>query len=442
MAGSVMTGTDWVKSLSRFGVRPGLERTRRVLHAFGNPHHELSFLHVAGTNGKGSVCAYLTALLSETFKVGTFTSPAFDGFRGRFLVSGRTIDDAEFNNLADRVREVCLRVTPDDPLTEFEVLTVMAILYFHQEAVDAVVWETGLGGRYDSTNVVLPLVTAITNVSYDHVDILGPTLLDIARDKAGIIKPGVPIITAAEGAAYTVIEHRAKEVGAPLYRRGSHFAATRLMVQPHVQHIAYRGVTRDVSAVPIPLFGRHQVENAAVALAMYEIACQRREWTMLGDRDLRRAMQKTFWPGRLEVFDSDGRPVILDGAHNPDGARRLVESLQEYQCLVDGVEEPQTTWDWTFVIGILDDKDTAAMLDVTLPLARRVITTAPRTPRALDAHVLAERIQSKHTHLDVQVVPSVHEAIQAAMRTSGPIACWGSLYTVDEARKVITNGLK
>ncbi|MCL6446263.1 MAG: bifunctional folylpolyglutamate synthase/dihydrofolate synthase, partial [Alicyclobacillus sp.] len=166
----------WLKSRARFGMKPGLDRTRRVLDVLGNPEQYLTFFHVAGTNGKGSVCAFLTALLSKRHRVGTFTSPAFDGYRGRFVVAGETISEDTFAALADEVRAASEKAADGDPITEFEALTVMALLHFVRAGVELVVWETGLGGRFDSTNVVSPAVTAITNVSLDHTEVLGPTI--------------------------------------------------------------------------------------------------------------------------------------------------------------------------------------------------------------------------------------------------------------------------
>ena len=250
---------EWMQSLKRFGMHPGLGRTQAVLSALGHPEQGLRFLHVAGTNGKGSVCAFLTALLSVHHSVGTFTSPAFDGYRGRFVVNGRQMSEGEFVALASQVRDVCEKVTPDDPLTEFEVLTVMAILYFKHQRVDVVVWETGLGGRYDSTNVVTPLVTGITNVSLDHMDVLGDTVRQIAYDKAGIIKAGVPLVTGACGEALAVIRDVAADVGAPLHVRGRDFAE--IPVDPTASLMHYRGLYRDLWAVPLGLYGVHQMEN-------------------------------------------------------------------------------------------------------------------------------------------------------------------------------------
>lgn len=426
---------EWLSSLSRFGIRPGLDRTRRVLKEFGNPESKLKFYHVAGTNGKGSVCSFLASVLSVNHTVGLFTSPAFDGLRGRFTIQGNPIAEDEFVNLTWRVREVVETITPQDPLTEFEVLTVMAILYFAKHHVDAVVWETGLGGRFDSTNVVTPVVAGITNVSYDHMEILGDTIRAIAFDKAGIIKPGVPIVTAASDDAYLVIQTVAEAQKAPLYHYRVHFTSSPAASVAQEQRMNYRGLYSDLFGLSVPLWGRHQYENAAVALAMYETSCARHDCVRARDEEILRALKSVRWPGRFEIMNLEGRPVVLDGAHNPEGARKFSDALMQFS-LQYGVPVD----DWTMVIGVLADKQVRPMLESVLPLAGRIIATAPQVPRAKPASALAKDITGVaglRSTLTLRVMPSIEEAMREAWKLGKPIACWGSLYTVDEARKAI-----
>lgn len=432
MAVPLNEGVAWLKSLQRFGIKPGLERTRRVLAACGNPQDDLRFFHVAGTNGKGSVCAMLTALLSRGGRVGTFISPAFDGYRGRFVVSGAEIGATAFESLAVTVRDLARHAVADDPLTEFEALTVMAILYFHDHQVDAVVWETGLGGRYDSTSVVTPVVTAITNVTYDHTEILGDTLAQIAWDKAGIIKRHVPVITAAEDTAYLVIDSIAAGMEAPLWKFAVHFQGVRVESGPRLQMWHYRGHRLDVHGIPLSLLGAHQCKNAAVALAMYEAGLEQGLYASLSDAQIREAFATVVWPGRFEVFDTEGPPVVVDGAHNSDGARTFATALAEY-ALARGFDPH----DWTMVIGILQDKDTAAMLQAVLPLAGYVVATQPDTDRAISAVVLANDIRAQRGDVPVVVAETVRDALSLARATEKPVCCWGSLYTVDEARQAM-----
>lgn len=432
MAVARAEGLAWLSSLARFGMKPGLDRVRRVLDKLGHPEQSLPFLHVAGTNGKGSVCAFLTSILSTEMTVGTFTSPAFSGYRGRFVAGGQSPDDDALTRLVDEVRIVCEMTVPDDPLTEFEVLTVMAILHFARQRVDVVVWETGLGGRYDSTNVVTPVVTAITNVGRDHMEILGDTLRKVAYDKAGIIKPHVPVVTAVTDEAALVVAEVAREQGAPVYRFGADFSFVRTSYDATGQFVFYRGIHRDIGGLRVPLIGAHQCENAAIAIAVYEAARAAGMPLSLSDEALAAAVARTVWPCRFEVFHPTGQPVILDGAHNPEGAARLSVALGEWSE-VAGYEAD----DWTLVIGVLNDKDVRPMLAVLLERAGRVIVTAPSTARATKAVDLAKFVETCRPDLEIETTDRVPEALQRALAIGKPVCCCGSLYTVHEARDLL-----
>lgn len=429
----------WLASLKRFGIKPGLERTRRVLEALDHPEQGLSFYHVAGTNGKGSVCAVLTQLLRRCGRTGTFTSSAYDnGFRDRIVVDGQQIADDDFLRLADKVRTAAERATSDDPLTEFEALTVMALLYFKAHRVDAVVWETGLGGRFDSTNVVTPVVTVITNISYDHVAVLGGTLAKIAGEKAGIIKPGIPVITAATDDAYIVIEQTAKRLHAPLWRCGVEFSGVRESMTRDGQWMSYRGHHMDESRVPVRLYGSHQCANTAVAIAAYEAARERGACRRLSSHELRDALSDVSWPGRFEIMSTRlGRPLVLDGAHNPEGARQLARCLREYGQLADVPDSG-----WTMVVGVLDDKDVRGMLTNVVPFASELILTCPSTPRAMQLDKLQQLVTDVAPHRRVILEANVDNAMCLARqladaKSDGAVCCWGSLYTVYEARETI-----
>lgn len=419
----------WLYGRQRFGIRPGLLRTKRTLAALGHPESDLQFIHVAGTNGKGSVCATMASVLSTKFKVGLFVSPGFDGLRGRFFISGREMDDRRFSELVEMVKAASEQAVPDDPLTEFEVLTIMAICYFQSEQVEVVVWEAGLGGRYDSTNVVQPEVTVITNVSMDHQDVLGDTIRAIASDKAGIIKPGIPILTAASGEALDVITNTANEQGAPLYVYGRHFNATRLQSGVDGQVLSVRGISSD-GVYQQPLVGPHQAANTGVALAALELLAQRQPKFRLEARQIRAGMQRVSWPGRCEIMHIKDRLVILDGAHNPAGAAALRRTLKELG--IAGEKEAK----WTLILGVLADKDVERIIQAVLPAADHVIVTAPAGERALPAEQLALKVSGQYAGR-MQQTNTVTEAVQLALQTEGPICCCGSLYTVFEARKTI-----
>jgi dihydrofolate synthase / folylpolyglutamate synthase len=421
---------DWLYQRQRFGIRPGLERTKRTLAALGHPERSLRFIHVAGTNGKGSVCAITAAVLSERFRVGLFVSPGFDGLRGRFFVSGQEMDPDTFVKLAERVRIVSEQATPDDPLTEFEVLTVMAICYFQETAVDIVVWEAGLGGTFDSTNVVCPEITVVTNVSLDHQEILGDTVRKIAADKAGIIKRGIPIVTAATDEALDVIRETARKTEAPLYSFGIQYDTSSLFNNGSRQRIAYRGIQGDY-IFTLPLLGRHQAVNAGIALAVLELLMLKRPQFQLSWSEIQAGISQTRWPGRCEVFDNGKQKIILDGAHNPAGAAALARTLR------DLANPSLPTAQWTFIVGVLADKDVVQILKELVPIAKHIIVTQPQNERALQAHDLERRVRRLFNGR-ITTTPSVPQACEMALTQTDPVCCCGSLYTVFEARKTIT----
>ncbi|MCL6593748.1 MAG: bifunctional folylpolyglutamate synthase/dihydrofolate synthase, partial [Alicyclobacillus sp.] len=300
-----------------------------------------------------------------------------------------------------------------------------------QAHVDVVVWETGLGGRLDSTNVVQPAVTAITQIGYDHADVLGPTLRHIAAEKAGILKPGVAAVSSASGVALDVIRRRAETVGAPLTVVGRDVSAVASVRQPGLQTVHYRGLQHDWFALPLPLWGDHQVENLAVALAVYELACQKGVTQPLPVPELRFALASARWPGRFEVMSYHGQTVVLDGAHNPQGAAALALALRAWSA------QAGESSGWTLVTGVLADKDVRPMLRALLPLATAVWVCQPQQARSLPADDLAAAIREVGWRGPLTVHPEVAGALRQAADRGGPVCVWGSLYTVHEARKAI-----
>ena len=430
-----MSVLDWIHNFDRFdgrkGIKPGLERMEAMLARLGNPHQQLKFLHVAGTNGKGSTCAYLASILEAAgYRVGLFTSPYMTSFHDRMVIGGRPIPQEDLEAMVERLRPVVDEISETEcgRPTEFEVVTTLSLLFYEKEQVDFVVWETGLGGRLDSTNVVTPLVSLITNVGHDHIAILGGTLEAIAAEKAGIIKPGVPVITTAEGVAEDVIVRKAEENGSPYILWKKHFSAHRdEMMGLAGQTFDWDGMGRQFRDLRIRMLGAHQIFNASLAVA----ACVQLEeqGVAIGEEALREGLARTQWAGRLEVVRE--QPLtLLDGAHNPEGAQVLGNALRE---LVPGRRIVMT-------VGILVDKAIPEVLQPLVPLAAHVIVTRPDIPRAADNAEVARVIREIAPHVTIETTESVSEALERAEAAlQGPddcIVCTGSLYTISEIRAV------
>jgi len=421
----------YIESRQRFGVKPGLDRTRRLLASLGSPERSLRFAHIAGTNGKGSTCALLASVLQTAgYRTGLYTSPYLSGFGERMSINRQEIDDASLIRYTAQIKAVIDgdATLQADPPTEFEVTTALALLYFQAEQADIIIWETGLGGRYDATNVVLPEVTAITNVALDHTQILGRRVEYIAADKAGICKPGRALVTAAQGAALNIIQSAAHKAEAPLYACGSDFRVT---VEQSLgimgQRLTYFGRRRDVSGLEIALLGPHQAYNSAVALCVLEVLGER--GFVIAESALRTGLRTATWAGRLEVV-CHAPLIVLDGAHNPHGAQALARALQ-----VLAINR------YVLVAGVLADKDIAGVVGPLAARALAVCATQARVPRAADASQVAA-IAERFTQPGVQVhvAPAIADCLAQALTFAaelGPdvgIVVMGTLFTVAEAR--------
>ncbi len=405
-------------ALRRFGVRPGLDGVRAALAAVGDPHRGLSIIHIAGTNGKGSTAAFAEAVLRAAGRrTGLYTSPHLQRFTERIRVDGAELAQAEVAALAARVLDAA------PTATFFEVATVMAFLAFAERGVEVVVLEAGLGGLYDSTNIVeSPLATVVTGVALDHTDVLGPTLAHVALQKAGIWKPGAPAVLACDDAgARRLLEDEAQRVGAPAYVVGRQIEVMAEVMAGATSlgdSLVYRGPGGPLTVDRLALAGEHQVTNAALALAAVALAAERARWP-ISDEARVRGLSTARWPGRLERIGD----VLLDAAHNPDGARALARSLPR---LAAG--RPVT-----LVFGVVSDKDAAAMLAPLQPLVARVILTSPPSPRARDPETLRALAPG------ATVFPSVAGALDAACAGNGLVVVAGSIFLVAEARRLLTN---
>ncbi len=420
---------QWIHSRERFGIKPGLDRIRCILEEFSNPHRELNVIHIGGTNGKGSTAAFAASILREAgFKTGLYTSPYLESFTNRMAVDGRDVTAKTLTSLVEQVKPVVDRISAAGtlgPPTEFEVVTALALLHFSRAQVDYLVLEVGLGGRLDATNVVeSPLVSVITNVSLEHTDILGDTVAKIAAEKAGIIKEGVPALTASrDPEALEVLTRIATERSAPLYRVGADYTFETGRKSLKGQFFSCRGRGVSLENVFIPLLGEHQVQNAVTALAALDLA-----GIPLAEGLLRQGLKTVSWPGRLEILQEDPL-VVIDAAHNPDSMRNLGQALEEYFPRGNRV----------VVLGILGDKSIPDMLRNILSAADRfVVTRALHPTRAAEPQAVAAEI-GRLTSKPVEALPDLTEALRRGrdLAEGGTLCVTGSFYTISEARRLM-----
>jgi dihydrofolate synthase/folylpolyglutamate synthase len=418
----------WLYGFQSQGIKLGLERISMLMEGLGNPHEAFAVLHIGGTNGKGSVCHFLSSILTRGgYRVGTYLSPHIQHLEERFMIDGKCISSDELNRVIERVKPVV-----DDMMqqgmtpTFFEVCTALAFVYFREQHVEYAVVEVGLGGRFDATNIVLPLVSIITNVTRDHHAMLGDTIEKIAQEKAGIIKPGIPVITTATDPSLNVIKETAHYLKAPVYDL-SRDQWRRIDCDGFTQTFFFQGRLQDYY-VETRMMGRYQGENIALALsAVEELQMQ---GLYLTEENILEGVQEMTNPGRMEIVGRNPL-VILDGAHNIAAMERLVETLLgdfTYKRLI-------------FILGILSDKDIQQMLLLLLPRADVILATKSESPRACDSAKLDEMI----SNLDYQgihmVIDTVEEAVQKAREIASPkdmICVTGSLFTVGEARTALS----
>jgi dihydrofolate synthase/folylpolyglutamate synthase len=437
---------QWLAQFDHSLIKPGLGRIQRLLDAFDHPHRQWPAVHVAGTNGKGSTAAMIAAMLRAAgFRVGLYTSPHLHAVNERMRVDGVPIPPARLAELAEELRVVMRGIglheaadnTPGShqPVTElptyFECTTAIAFAYFAREQVDWAVVETGLGGRFDATNVVAPRVTVLTPIDYDHTDYLGPSLTSIAWEKAGIIKPGVPVVTAPQPAeAAAVIEEEARRHGAPVIRVGRDVSVNADTPERGVVSGAQRFTYLDrdgavLSSLACPLLGRHQVLNAASAIAA--VSALRSGGVVIGPDAVADGLASVRVDGRLEVVREQPR-LLLDGAHNPAAAGALAAFLAEEKRRLGGTV--------TLVFGIMRDKAVAEVVAALHPVVDRWVAVEPATARALPAERVAAAIERAGGRVTVASDPASAVAETLPALSPNDLCCvTGSFYTVAAARE-------
>lgn len=423
---------DYLYGLQQHGIKLGLQNPLRLMALLGDPHRGFKSVHVAGTNGKGSTSAAIASILqAQGRRVGLFTSPHMLSFTERIRVDGVEITPDEVSEYAHRVREAAERdgLTP----TFFEVVTAMGFLYFRDRAADWAVIETGLGGRLDATNVLAPNLTVITPLDYDHRQYLGESLREIAGEKAGIIKPGIPVVVAAqEDTALAVIEARASELAAPLHLEGREF---RFLLKERLGpgRVRFDYISKDgmyLEGLEVPLSGGYQAQNMSVAARAVElIGPEGPDKDVGSDRSVREGLSRLRWPGRLEVAHTNPL-VILDGAHNPAASRVLAKAMREEFM-------PEGDGSIALVFGAMADKDVEGMLRILLPLARDVHFASPDFGRAAGLPELRGLAYRLGREFRVRSFPSVSEALTQAMRLNMPVLVTGSFYVIGEAKEAL-----
>jgi dihydrofolate synthase/folylpolyglutamate synthase len=395
-----------------------IERVEDAARGLGSPQDDIRAAHIAGSNGKGSVTSMLAAYLHRAgLRTGMFTSPHLHRYTERMRIDGREIPRRDVVRLfADVDRHVIRGTIPW--LTFFELTTLIAFKWFAEREVDMAVVEVGMGGRLDATNVLAPEVAAITSISLEHLRILGPTLSAIAREKAGILKPGVPVVLGTlPDAARRVIERRARRLRCPVWKPGRDYRIT----VPGPGRFDYEGPGATLRDLRLRLAGAHQSRNAGVAVALADLLSTR--GIALDEDALRAALRSVRWPGRLETV-ARGPETIMDCAHNPDGLRSLVRSLKGRR--------------FHLVFGGMADKPTAKMLRILEPVTGRLYLTAPEVPRALKPTDYPKSVRATRIR---GVGRAVDRARADARKKGAPVLVTGSIFTVSEARSHVL-GLK
>lgn len=429
---------QWIIGLNAFGIRPGLMRIEKMLELLDHPERRLKFIHVAGTNGKGSTCAFLTQVLIDSgYDVGTFTSPYIEKYTSRIEFNGQSMREEDLLKMVNRVKPIADTIAQSElgQPSMFEVTTAIALLYFVEVAFpNFVVWETGLGGRLDVTNIVHPIVSVITNIGHDHMDILGSSISSIAKEKAGIIKAGVPVVSAVnQPEAIEVIKQKAAEQKSTLYLLDEQFHYEPHASELNGQRFLFVGPFATYDDVPVSLNGAHQLNNAAVALMTLEVL--RQYYAALIDEEyIVSGMGNTRWPGRFEIV-SQQPTIVLDGAHNPEGAEVLRASLQQYYA------DKRIH----FMIGMLASKDHRAYLTHILPLVDTLIVTEPdfgKKQEAAKLALLAEELLADMKGHQVRIIvePSWREALQQLTQVAGEddlAVVSGTLYLISDVRSWI-----
>lgn len=424
---------SYIDDTEKFGNNYGLSRTEKILELLGNPHKKIKCIHVAGTNGKGSTTAMINEMLFKAgYKVGMYTSPYLEEFEERMQINKENISKDNLRKIISKLAKVVnevIKLGYEHP-TEFEIITCAMYLYFYLEKVDYAVIEVGLGGRLDSTNVITPLISVITSISYDHMDILGSTLTEIATEKAGIIKKGIPVVCYPQNEeALEVIKNKCKKEGSELVLIKEDSAKLIEVIEKEnsLTQALEISTKKDTYFIELSLLGQHQILNASLAVSVIEELCSI-ENIEIESNTIIKSLKDVKWPARLEVVKYDKGKVIIDGAHNIDGIMKLKESITTYFKYDKMI----------LILGILADKQVDEMLSVIAPMSKKIITVTPHSKRAELALELKNHV--KRYNENCESIEDYKKAYEKALTYASPkdiIVISGSLYMVGDMRKII-----
>ena len=418
----------YLDSLNTFGIKLGLERITRLLELLDQPQTHYKTIHVTGTNGKGSTSVMLAGVLSHSdIRTGLYISPHLVSYTERMQIDERCITEEEFADCLTVVREVVeqMLAAGEESPTQFEVLTAAAFLYFSLKKVEYAVIEVGLGGLLDSTNVITPELAVITNVTFEHADRCGGTLAGIARHKAGIIKEGIPVVTAAQGEALEIIRETALKKNSDIFIAGEDFKSVFLEFDGKKQLLEFSSDLLGAAyKYSLQLLGEHQVENSAlVIMAAYLL---RNQDARISRSSIEAALDTACWPGRFELRQAAKQQVVIDGAHNPAGMAVLRHNLDNYFPAKERV----------ILLGILKDKDVATMVATLIRPMDTVVVTMPQSERAADPAAVAQKIRAQH----IEIQPDNAEALARALELAHEkrlLCIAGSLYLIGGVRQLL-----
>jgi len=411
---------SWIHSRLRLGIKPGLKRMEWMMERLDHPERRIKSVHIGGTNGKGSTVTYLRSILEEAgYSVGTFTSPYFEQFNERISINGRPIKDEDIIKLANNIYPLSeeLEASELGGPTEFEIITAMAMQYFGQiNPVDIVLFEVGLGGRFDSTNIIYPILSIITNIGLDHTAILGDTYEKIASEKAGIIKPGTAVVSGVkQKEAMEVIMHTANEMKAPLYILGSKFYLENHSSTSSGEKFTQKTPFSELPNLEISMAGKHQIENASLAVMGAEIL--KRYFSFLIENEhIRAGLKKAYWPGRFEILSQDP-VVIIDGAHNEEGVTSLVSEL----------ENRYHDKKINLIFAALADKKLDKMIMNLDRIANQITFVDFNYPRAAQAKDLFVISKNENKHYDIDWKSTITKEI-SSLKENDILVITGSLY--------------